>query len=97
LLFIVGRRRHALPHDQLQPRLHGRLRIVALHQTIAALHQARFRVGEIVLLFIRGLRLLHLRAWLSGLLRLLPRAFLQRPFRRANLLQPGLAPLQLCG
>src|SRR6266849_2406986 len=43
LLFIVGRRRHALPHDQLQPRLHCRLRVVALHQTIAALHQAAFR------------------------------------------------------
>src|ERR1019366_8940811 len=57
----------------------------------------RLRVGEIVLLFVCGLRLLHIRAWLPGLLRRLPRALLQRPLRRANLLQPALAPLQLCG
>src|SRR5216684_3550727 len=82
LLFIVGRRRHALPHDQLQPRLHCRLRVVALHQTIAAFHRARFGLGKLVFLFARGPRFLHFPARFPALPPLLPPPLLRPPWRR---------------
>jgi hypothetical protein len=91
-LFIVGRRRHALPHDQLQPRLHCRLRVVTSHSAVVALDEARFGIGEIVLILSRRFRLFYFRARLSCLLRLLP-----RPLRLANLPKPCLTPLQPCG
>src|SRR4051794_13384092 len=43
---------HRLSYDQLQRRLDGRLRIVSLHETVGALHDARFRIVEVVLILV---------------------------------------------
>jgi len=37
-------------HNQQQRRVHCRLRIVALHEAIGALHDARLWIGEVVLI-----------------------------------------------
>ena len=55
LLFVIGRFCHRLPHNQQQLRLYRRLRIEALHKPVAAFHDARLRIGEVVLILILGL------------------------------------------
>ncbi len=56
LLFVVRRLRHRLPHDQLTDPLHRRLRVVGLQEPVAAFHDARFRIAEVVLILVARLR-----------------------------------------
>src|SRR5664279_1135251 len=55
LLFVIGRFRHRLPDNQQHLWFHRRLRIVALHEPVGALHDARLRIGEVVLILSSGL------------------------------------------
>jgi hypothetical protein len=52
LLFVIGRFRHRLPDNQQHLWFHRRLRILALHKPVRALHDARLRVGEVVLILV---------------------------------------------
>ena len=74
LFFIVSRLRHRLPYDQLQIRLYRCLRVVRLHHAICTSHDARFRIGEVVLVLVFRFDLLGIAALCGGLL---ARSFLQ--------------------
>src|SRR5215510_1372590 len=60
LLLVIRRFRHRLPHDQQHLRFYRCLRIVALHQPVGTLHNARLRIGEVVLILVLRLSLLGL-------------------------------------
>src|ERR1700733_12842286 len=57
LLFIVSCFRYRLPDDQQQSRFHRRLRIVTLHNPVGAFHDARLRIGEVILILVLWLGL----------------------------------------
>src|ERR1017187_4673695 len=58
LLFIIGCFGYRLPDDQQQNRLHRRLRVVTLHNPVGTFHDARLRVGEVILILVLRLDLL---------------------------------------
>src|SRR6516225_8812123 len=60
LLLVIRRFRHRLPHDQQHLRFYRCLRIVALHKPVGTLHNARLRIGEVVLILVLRLSLLGL-------------------------------------
>ena len=91
LLFIIGCFGHRLPDDQQQNRLHRGLRIVALHHTVGAFHDARLRVGEVVLIPVLRLGLGVALAFRRCLV---PRSLLQDFLGFFDPGQPGLAPPQ---
>src|SRR6202034_2967071 len=94
LLFVIGRFGHQLSDDQSPLRFHRRLRIVALHKPLRALHDARLRVGEVVLIFLRRLRLLGCRSVFAFRRRLLPCPLLHHFLGHLDLGQPRLPPPQ---
>src|SRR3974377_1649142 len=91
LLFVVRRLRDCLPNNQLQPRLYRRLRVVALHDPVRASHDARLRIGKVVLIL--GLRFGFLRVLTLGL-RLGPPTLPPHPLGFPDLTQAILTPLQ---
>jgi hypothetical protein len=90
LMLVVRLLGHGLAHDQLQ-NVDGDLRVVALDESVWALHNPRLQIREVVLrLRLRFGRVRRLAR--SRGLRL--RASLQRPFRLPDPRQAALAPLQ---
>src|SRR6266568_5958413 len=92
LLFVIGVLGHQLAYDQLQLGLYRDLRVIGLHKTVRPLHDARFRIGKVVLHLGLGL---HLCLGLALALGLLARPLFQGSLGFANLLQSGLSPRQL--
>ena len=92
LLFVVGFLRHGLANDQLRYTLYRNLCIESLNEAIGSLHNARFRIAEIVLSLILWLGLLGF--FLVVFFSLFPGFLLQSTLRLPNSPQPGLASAQ---
>ena len=91
LFFVVGRLRHRLSNDQLEIRFHRCLCIIGLHETVGALHDARFRIGKVVLVFAFRLGVLRVPRLVFGTA---AGALFHRTFGFANLLQAAFPALQ---
>src|SRR6266436_3012623 len=92
LLFIIAGLRHPLPHNPLQIWFHRNLGVVGLHKPVGPGHDARLRIGEVILHLGLGLGLLLRLALTLGLL---SRSLFQGPFRFPDPLQSRLPPRQL--
>jgi hypothetical protein len=91
LLLIIGGLGHPLPHNPLEIRFHRNLGVVGLHKSVRSRHDARFRIGEVILHLGFGLGLL---LGLVLALGLLSRALFQGPFRFLDPFQSRLPPRQ---
>ena len=100
LFLVVGCLGDCLPDDQLQHRLYGNLGIVSLKKTVRPFQNARFRIGEVVLVFLFRLNFLladlAVRLLCGGLGFLAGPCF-QGTFGLANPLQPFFSSLQFSG
>src|ERR1019366_6936481 len=92
LLFIIGGLGHALPHYPLQVGFPRNLGVVGLHKPVRPGHDARLRIGEVILHLGFGLGLL-LRLVLT--LGLLSRSLFQRPLGFLDPLPSRFPPPQL--
>src|SRR5260370_1056149 len=76
LLLVVGLLAQGLPDNELQCGLDGGLCVIGLHEAVRPLHDARFRIGEVMLRLWLGLRggaasALGAGAWPAVLVRVL--------------------------